>query len=133
MPVKINHNGKTKSIAGALSLSASISVIMTLLLSTVIAYGINAEHITWNQAGYWIMVMLLITSFIGSKCAYYSIKRQKLLISIMSGLLYWGILLMFTALFWGGKFGSVWETAGIITAGCGCSVLLSTSSRKKIR
>ena len=79
------------------------------------------------------MGMLFISSFIGSKCAYISIKRQKFTISMMAGTLYWGLLLCLTALFFGGDFSAMWETAGIIAAGAGSSALISVPSRKKIK
>lgn len=117
--------GKAKSVPAGMGISAFMSMGITLILSVVIAYFLNNETITWAQAGYWIMGMLFTASFIGSKCAYGAIRQQHLLVSVMSGILYWGLLLIGTALFFGGKFGAVWETAGIIAAGSCSAALLS--------
>lgn len=133
MTVKIKHNEKAKSVPGALTISASVSIILTLILSSFIAYGLNTEYISWEQAGYWIMVMLFVTSFIGCKCAISALKRQKFAASTLSGILYWGILLLTTALFFGGNYDAVWVTAGVIAAGSGCAVLLTRTSMKKAR
>lgn len=130
MTVKIKHNEKAKSVPAALMISASVSIILTLLLSAFIAYGLNTEYISWEQAGYWIMGMLLITSFIGCKYTISALKRQKIVVSALSGILYWGILLLITALFFGGDYDAEWVTAGVIMAGSGCAVLLTKTSRK---
>lgn len=133
MATTLKHTGKANSIPAGLAIAVSVSMMITFLLSATIAMLLNTEKITWIQAGYWIMGMLFSASFIGGKCAVASIKRQRLMISIMSGILYWGLLLCVTALFFGGKFGAVWETAGLIGAGSGTAVLISGTSRKKNR
>lgn len=125
MTNRIRSTGKTKSIPAGMAISASVSMIITLVLSSSIAFFLNKETITWLQAGYWIMGMLFTAAFIGSKCAYAAIRRQQLPVSVMSGILYWGILLSITALFFGGNFGSIWETAAIILAGSCSSALFS--------
>lgn len=125
--------GKARSVPGGLAMAVSVSVLMTIVGSVVIALCLNEEKITWQQAGYWIMGMLLAASFVGGKCAYGAIKRQRLVVCVMSGLLYWGLLLCVTALFFGGKFGAVWETAGIIAAGSGTSALITMPGGGKNR
>lgn len=120
----INQAGKTQSIPKGLALSSFISIFITLVVSLLIADSLNKERITWEQAGYWIMGMLFTASFVGGKSAYFVIRRQRFTISIMSGIMYWGILLCITALFWGGNFEAVWETAVLIGSGCCTSAVL---------
>lgn len=131
MPARIKRTGKANSIPGGLAIAAFVSMILTFVLSAAIAFSINIEKITWIQAGYWIMVMLFLSSFVGGKCAFASVKRQRIAISIMSGVLYWGLLLCITALFFGGNFSAVWQTAGIIGAGSGTAALISVPYGKK--
>ena len=126
-----NRTGKASSISGGMAIAAFLSMITTLILSAVIAKLLDVERITWEQAGYWIMGLLYIASFIGGKSASAAIKRQKVLICIMSGVLYWGLMLCITALFFGAKFTAVWETAGMIAAGCGTAALLPEAHKKK--
>jgi len=59
------------------------------------------------------------------------VKRQKVAICMMSGVLYWGLLLCLSALFFGGDFSAIWETAGMIAAGSGSAALLSAPRKKK--
>lgn len=133
MTASIRHTGKSTSVPGGLAIAASVSMAVTLGLSAVIGIFLNRETITWEQAGYCIMGMLFLASFIGGKCAYGAIKRQRILVSVMSGLLYWGILLCITALFFGGKFEAVGETAALIGAGAGCAALLFSQNPSKNR
>lgn len=130
----INHNGKASTVASSMVMAGLTSMFTTIIATAVITNFIHTEKIAWNHAGYWIMVMLFISSFIGGKYAIYAAQMPKMIISLMSGLLYWGLLLCITAIFFGGNFESVWETAGVILAGCGCSALLglpNSKNRKK--
>lgn len=130
MTATMKHTGKAKSIPGGMAIAAAVSMTVTLLLSGLIAYGLDTEKLTWEQAGYWIMGMLFFASFLGSKCAYAAIKHQRGLLTVMHGVVYWGMLLCLTALFFGGQFSAVWETGGVIGAGCGTSLLISAPKKK---
>ena len=125
------HSGKASSIPKGLAMAGLISMVTTISSAATIAGFLEKEKITWVHAGYWIMGMLFLASFAGSKLAYAFIKRQKFLISIMSGMVYWGLLLCITAMFFRGDFSSIWETAGIIAAGSGTAALVSVPSAKK--
>ena len=130
MVTKHTGSGKAKSIPEGLAIAALSSMLITVISSAAIAYCLSAEKISWIQAGYWIMGMLFIAAFAGGKSAILSIKRKRLAIGVMSAVLYWGLLLCTTALFFGGKFSALWETAAIIGAGSGTSVLISMPYRK---
>ncbi len=130
---KTRGTGRVKSVPAALALAAFVSMSVTAGASAAIAYGLNQEKITWIQAGYWIMGMLYGAAVIGGKCAFRWVKTNRFLISAMSGLLYWGLLLCLTALFFGGDYGPVWETAAIIGAGSGTAALICMPNSKKHR
>lgn len=121
---------KAYSIPGGMAIAALVSMMVTILFSIVIAHFLNTEQITWSQAGYWIMGMLFVSAFAGGKSAVIAIKHQTIAVSMMSGVLYWGLLLCITALFFGGSFGSLWETAGIIGAGSGTAALITRPTGK---
>lgn len=125
------QTGKASSVTGGLITAASVSLTTTLILTAAIAYLLNKETVSWSQAGYLIMGMLFLAAFLGGKIAYSRIRRQRFVVALMSGLLYWGILLAVTALFIGGQVDAVLETAGIIGAGCGTSVLLFLPKNRK--
>ena len=125
MTSSIGRSGKALSVPVGLTLAAAVSMSVTALISGGIAYFLSAEKMTWIQAGYWIMGMLFAASFLGGKSAYAAIRRQRLAVSALSGLVYWALLLSITALFFGGNYEAVGETAGIILAGTGCAGLLT--------
>lgn len=133
MAATIKHTGRANSVPGGLAIAALVSMAITLVCSALIAHTLNIGKITWAQAGYWIMAMLFAASFIGAKCALAAVKRQRFMISFMTGMLYWGLLLCVTALFFGGEFGAVGETAAIIGAGSGSAALISVPHGKKNR
>ena len=125
-----NVTGKTMSVPGGLALSGAISMVITLLISMLLANLLDRQQLSWEQAGYWIMAMLFAAAFAGGKAAIAAIRRQRLAVSAMSGLLYWGLLLCITALFFGGNFNAVLETALIIIAGSGCAAMVSLPQKK---
>lgn len=133
MSTTIKHTGKAVSIPGGMAISAAVSILTTLIMSAAVASFLNTEKITWEQAGYWIMGMLFSAAFLGGKCSISVIKRQRLAVSIMSGLLYWGLLLCITALFFGGSFEAIWETGGIIAAGCCTAAMITLPKNQKYR
>ena len=121
------------SIPVGISWGLTFGFSIILLGSITIAKLLDTLVIQWIQAGYWIMGMLFAASFLGGKTAIMAMKHQRILVSFMAGLLYWGILLCITALFFGGDFSAVWVTAGIILAGCGSAALITGSKGKKNR
>lgn len=131
MKISGNITGKSMSVPGGLALSGSISLSITLLLSALLAKLLDSQRLSWEQAGYWIMAMLFVAAFTGAKSAIATIKRPRLAVSAMSGVLYWGLLLCITALFFGGNFNAVPETALIIIAGSGCAAMVSLPQKKR--
>jgi len=131
MTTTSKRTGTASSVPAGILVAAAASIIMTLGFSAIISYCIYNETMNWEQSGYCIMVMLLISSFAGGKCAYRLVKRQRFMVSVMAGALYWGLLLCFTALFFGGHFSAILETAGIIGAGCVTSVLIPAGKSGK--
>ena len=121
---------KATSIPAGLGLSLAINTAITTIMIILIAVMVDHGTITWESVGYWIMSMLLISSFIGAKTAIHSIKTQYLLIAAMSGVLYWTVLLCVTALFFGGKYGSVMETAALIVAGSITAALIKLPAKR---
>lgn len=121
-------NGKAGSITTGMAVSILVSSTTTLIFSAIIAILLDSEKISWTQAGYWIMAMLFFAAFLAGKCAYQIVKRQRFLIAVMSGILYWTVLLCTTCLFFGGNLEAVPETAGIIMTGSFIQLLLSTNN-----
>lgn len=130
MTTRMKATGKSFSVPAGLGLSLAVNIGITLIITGLLSHSIQRKTIEWETVGYWIMIMLLLSSFFGAKTAMATIKTQYLLISFMSGVLYWFFLLCITALFFGGNYHSVFETAALITAGSIAAVLIRAPKKK---
>jgi len=106
--------GRALTIPGGLALGAAVSLGITLLASAFLAWLVDSEKMPWENIGYGIMVLLLSASFLGAMAAYHRVKRQRLMVCLLSGVLYLGILLSLTALFFGGQFDAIGITAALV-------------------
>jgi len=82
------------------------------------------------------MIILILGAFTGSKVSYIKIKRQKIVVSLLSGAVLYMILLSITALFFGGQYSGVGETGLLILCGSTLSIISNLNqnlTRKKPR
>lgn len=128
--MKNRKSGKTVSVPTGLGISLITNILLTAIMSGALAFCVDKKTIPWETIGYYIMIMLLVSSFAGGKAAIATIGTQYLLISAMSGLLYWMFLLCFTALFFGGSYDAVGETGALIMAGSLTSAMLRLPRKK---
>lgn len=115
----INHKptGRAASIPMGLFIGSLFSAGLTLCSAAVLAKLVDLEKLAWNNIGYGIIVVLLVSSFSGAMIACHKIKRQRIAICAASGLIYFGLLLSVTALFFGGQYEAVGVTAALVLAG----------------
>lgn len=118
------RTGKAVSVPTGLFFSLLTSIFITITVIAIIAILLLQNKITWKETGYWIMAMLLISSFAGSRMAIETIKTQRYLVSFMAGTVYWMILFCIAALFFGGNYSSVLETDALIISGSITAALL---------
>ena len=121
--------GRALSVPGGLAVGAAWALGTTLVLSALIAKLMETEHIPQEAAGYWVMGLLTAAAFLGAFRAFCRVKHQLLLVCLTSGAIYWGILLSITALFFGGQYEAVPETALMILCGTGLAILTATWKR----
>ena len=131
-------SGKAYSLPAGLAYGTVISLGITLVSAAVIGKLVDMEKMSWENVGYGVMVLLLAASFLGAVAAYGKIKRQRLPVCLLSGLLYYGTLLLITALFFGGQFEAVGVTAALVLAGSGTAGLIGMresrgGKKRKIR
>lgn len=126
--------GRSMSMPAGFAIGTCVSLCMTFFLSIFLAKMVSTERMEWENIGYGIMAILFTTSIIGAKSTCMMIKRQKLVICIVSGVLYWVGLLLITALFFGGQYSGVGVTGAIILCGCGivCIGELKGQRSKKV-
>lgn len=125
--------GRASSVPGGLAAGAAVSMAITVGLTLWMALLLDHESISWDTAGYGIMAMILLSAFFGAWTACGRIRRQRLLVCLMSGGVYFAILLSVTALFFGGQYQAVGVTALLIAGGCFCPALLAPGKRRGSR
>ena len=118
--------GRALSMPAGLVTGLFISLVTTVILSAFLAKLVSTEKLEWGNIGYGIMVILLLTSVIGSKATCVMIKRRRLIGCFLAGLLYWLSLIMITALFFGGQYDGMGVTGFIVLCGSAVVCLLES-------
>lgn len=121
--------GTAVSIPKGLVISVCISIFITLAGAGLIAMMVNTEKLPESKIGYGIMIILPLASYIGSYSAWKKIKRRKILVCLTAGVIYWAALLSLTALFFGGQYKAIAETALLLL--CGSFLAILTKQRDK--
>ena len=116
--------GTASSIPGGLTAGAGISLLTTIAGSWMFAYLISTEKLPQSGIGYCAMAIILLSSLLGASVSAHRIKRRLLYVCILSGLIYYMILLSMTALFFGGQYQAMGVTALLVTGGVGTAALL---------
>ena len=111
--------GRATSLPAGLAIGAVCSLAATLVLTAILAKLVEAETLPVEKVGYGIMVLLIVSSFAGAMISFGRIKRQRMLVCIVSGVIYFAILMSITALFFGGQYSAVGTTALLVLAGSG--------------
>lgn len=122
--------GKAMSIPAGLALGGLGSLAVTLIFSAVLAKLVDAEAVAEESIGYGVMAILLLASFAGAMVSFRRIKRQRLLVCMLSGVVYFGILLSITALFFGGQYEAVGVTGLLVLCGSATAALLGVREKR---
>lgn len=130
MVVNRKVTGKASSMPAGLALGGAVSLIITLLLAAIIAKMVSAEKLAEENIGYGVMVLLFAASATGALVANGRIKRQRLLVSGLSGLVYVGILVSITALFFGGQYEAVGVTVLLVLGGSTVTALFAKNPKR---
>lgn len=119
--------GRAASIPGGLASGALVNILITLMLTSVIAKMVQSGLLSQDQIGYGIMFLLFFSSVAGAMTAQSRVKHRRMLVSLLSGLIYIVILLSVTALFFGGQYAGFGVTVLLIMGGAGTVAILSGS------
>lgn len=131
MTARAYQSGKAVSTPRGLLWGAIYSTIITLGMCAAIAYGMDRGYLQEKDIGYAVMILLIVASYVGAWVSNRKIKRQKAKISLMSGGIYMTVLLSITALFFGGQYNAVPETALLILCGSILAMITGNSRTKR--
>lgn len=123
MVIKQKPTGRTLSVPGGLAYGAICSMAVTTMGAAMLAWLVSAEKVPEQAIGYGVMVFLILASFLGAMVSWAKIRRQRIMVCMLSGAVYFGMLLAITALFFGGQYSAVGVTALLILCGSGLAVL----------
>ena len=109
MVVNRKPSGRTMSMGAGLALAGGVSMLMTLMMSAIIAFLADAA------------------------VAIHKIRRRKLLVAGASGLIYFACLLGITALFFGGQYQGIGVTGLMILCGSALPLLRGEKGRGGVK
>ena len=112
------RSGTALSIPTGLGVGLLIGLSVTIAGAALTAWLIATEKIGEGSAGYAAMVILALSAGLGALTAVYLIKKQRLQVSMLSGVCYYLALLAMTALFFGGQYQGMGVSAIIVLAVC---------------
>lgn len=112
-----------------LATGAVFALLWTIAGSMLVAKLVDSEVISQESIGYGAMLIALTASFGGAMIAFGKIKRQRVQICLLSGIIYFLTLAAMTSLFFGGRFSGAGVTAILVLAGSGAAILPGLHSR----
>ncbi len=133
MVVNRKVTGKASSMPAGLAIGAAVSIGATLALSVVVGWLVYAGQLKEGHIGYCAMGILLLSSLLGAVVSKGKIKRQLLAVCGASGLIYYAVLLMTTALFSGGEYRGMGVTALMVLCGCAIGALPGVRRGRGVR
>lgn len=117
MTVNRKPTGMALSIPTGITIGILVSVFITLSTTFLGAKLVDAEIVSMDKVGYMVLTIIIISSWIGVMTASRKIKRRRILVSLLTGTIYFGTLLVVTGMFFGGQYSGVGETALLIFCG----------------
>ena len=130
MAISQKSNGKAKGIGQGMAHGILASSGITLLGTWIVACVIDREILSWQEAGYGLILILLLASFGAGVTVLNKTQKTKVSVCMLSGLLYWAELMSITALFFGGRYSGVGETAAVIFCG---SILAAMTGKRRMK
>lgn len=132
--------GRAAGMPAGIGIGIAAAAGLTVAGAAVIAAMLNGGMIAKDAVGYGAMIILLASSMIGSGIAAALIKHRRLAVSLLCGAGFFGLLLLTSAVFFGGQYQGILPTALLVFGGSAAAALLGDlpagnriSRRHKIR
>ncbi len=115
--------GRAASMPLGLCIGALISLALTLVMAGIIAWLVDKGSMPIAGIGYGAMVTLFAAAAAGALTASRKIKRMRMQVCLISGAVYFLLLLSMTALFFGGQYQGIGVTAVVVFGGAVVAIL----------
>ena len=119
-------SGRAMTMPGGLVMGLVVSMVLTLSISLLLAKLVLTETMNIEGLGYGILILLLVASFTGAVTAHNQVKHRRVLVCMLSGVVYFAALLGITALFFGGQYTGIGVTGLLILGGSGAAAVMTT-------
>lgn len=105
------------TIPFGLAIGGLVSLLVTVAGAAILALVVLNETIGENGVGYGSAAVLMLAAITGAWSALAAVKKNRLQVCLLSGGVYYLLLLGTTALFFGGQYRGMGVTAVVILAG----------------
>ena len=122
--------GRSSGVSVGILIGVLVCVGVTLIATVILAWLITAEKMGESAVGYGAMVALLLSAILGSWAASAKIGRLRTQVCLITGGIYYLVLLSITALFFGGQYQGMGVAAILVIAGSGVTALLGIREEK---
>lgn len=122
---------KKGSGAGAVAAAAGIGLCVTLCGAAVVAKLAETEILPEEKLGYGVMLVLLAASCAGGLLGKNKMKKQILPVCLACGIGYFGLLILLTALFFGGEYSGVGASGLMILCGSILAAMTGTGQGRR--
>lgn len=131
MVLKSSVKKNAGSAVGAIIKGATVSVLMTLVMTSILATAITAETISEKNVNFCANAVLLLSGFAGTISA--SWKGKYLRTSLFVGLAYVGVLLATTAILFDCQYIGVGISLAAVLSGVALAVLFVNGCKLKTK
>ena len=133
MTINRKVTGTASAMPTGLAMGVMTAMAIMLTGTLMASMMIHKEILQWGHSGYAVMFILILSSLIGASVAARKVKRRRLLSCMVSGGIYYLILLAITGLFFGGKYSGVGETGLLILCGSTLGFLMKYPGKPEIK
>ena len=117
MTVNRKPTGRSSSIPAGLGWGTATAMTVTVVGTAAVAKMIDSGIMDWSNCGYGVLGILMLSAWTGAMVAAGKIKRIRMAVCMAMGAVYFCCLMLMTALFFGGRYSGVGETALLIFCG----------------
>lgn len=124
MVVNRKPSGTAKSMPAGLAMGWVAQMLVTAAACLLLAMLILNGRAGWEAVGYGVMIILLLSSYLGAAISCKRIERRKLLVCGLSAIIYFLTLVAMVILLFDGRFDAVWAPAMLIAGGAMAAALM---------
>ena len=121
--------GKASSVPAGVAIGVCLSLAVMLVGAAVLAWLVASESVGEEMIGYGAMLILFTASVSGSWLSSMKIKRLRVQVSLITGGIYYLVLLAITALFFGGRYQGMGVTGILVMLGSGTASILGLKGK----